>query len=217
MTKVFSIAKDHAPQDDLTISSFSKINSENRITYFSLGKRTEISPEAYPGVQLYVGCFGSGSFVFGERGDEKELPISEGDVLIVEGGRYCGAKTKEGFVYTEIIPGKEIKMNEKLIAGDVFKLTELLPYRDGSIVNLDVASNDAMKFVVMAFDAGTGLSEHAAPGEAIIFALEGEAIIGYEGTEHVLKTGENFHFAKAGKHCVKADKKFKMALLLTLE
>ena len=51
----------------------------------------------------------------------------------------------------------------------------------------------------------------------MIFALDGEAIIGYEGKEHVLKSGENFHFAKAGKHYVKADKKFKMALLLTLE
>lgn len=217
MTKVFSIAKDHAPQDDLTISSFSKINSENRITYFSLGKRTEISPEAYPGVQMYVGCFGSGSFVFGERGDEKELPISEGDVLIVEGGRYCGAKTKEGFVYTEIIPGKEIKMNEKLIAGDVFKLTELLPYRDGSIVNLDVASNDAMKFVVMAFDDGQSLSPHAAPGDAIVFALDGKAVINYEGKDHEIKAGENFRFAKGGMHAVRADGKFKMALLLCLK
>ena len=31
------------------------------------------------------------------------------------------------------------------------------------------------------------------------------------------KAGENFHFAKAGLHCVKATKRFKMALLLTLE
>ena len=64
---------------------------------------------------------------------------------------------------------------------------------------------------------GTGLSEHAAPGEAIIFALDGEGVIGYEGKEHPIKAGENFHFAKAGLHSVKATKKFKMALLLTLE
>ena len=36
-----------------------------------------------------------------------------------------------------------------------------------------------MKFVIMAFDEGTGLSEHAAPGEAIIFALDGEVKIYY--------------------------------------
>ena len=84
-------------------------------------------------------------------------------------------------------------------------------------MNMDIVHNDKMKFVVMAFDEGTGLSEHAAPGEAIIFALDGEGIIGYEGTDHAIQAGENFHFAKAGIHNVKAVKQFKMALLLTLE
>ena len=108
-------------------------------------------------------------------------------------------------------------MNEAVKAGEVFKLAELVPYVDGKIVNMDVVHNDKMKFVVMAFDEGTGLSEHAAPGDAIIFALDGEGVIGYKGKDHPIKTGENFHFAKAGQHSVKATKKFKMALLLTLE
>ena len=108
-------------------------------------------------------------------------------------------------------------MNNVIKAGEVFKLAELIPYQDGKIVNIDIAHNDKMKFVVMAFDKGTGLSEHAAPGEAIIFALDGEGVIGYEGEDHLIKAGENFHFAKGGRHSVKATEKFKMALLLTLE
>lgn len=108
-------------------------------------------------------------------------------------------------------------MNEAIKAGEVFRLAELVPYQDGKIVNMDVVHNDQMKFVVMAFDEGTGLSEHAAPGEALIFALDGEGVIGYEGKDHPIKAGENFCFAKAGIHSVKAAKRFKMALLLTLE
>ena len=108
-------------------------------------------------------------------------------------------------------------MNEAIKAGEIFKLADLVPYVDGKIVNMDVAHNDKMKFVVMAFDEGTGLSEHAAPGEALIFVLDGEGMIGYNGIEHSIKAGENFHFAKAGLHSVKANKRFKMALLLTLE
>lgn len=82
---------------------------------------------------------------------------------------------------------------------------------------MDVATSEKTKFVVMSFDEGTGLSEHAAPGDALIFALDGKGIIGYEGKEYSISAGENFRFAKGGKHYVKADGKFKMALLLTLE
>ena len=108
-------------------------------------------------------------------------------------------------------------MNRAVKIGEVFKLAELLPYQDGKIINMDVVHNEKMKFVVMSFDAGTGLSEHAAPGEALIFALDGEGVIGNEGKEHTINAGENFVFAKGGAHWVKAEKRFKMALLLTLE
>ena len=128
-----------------------------------------------------------------------------------------GMRTSEGTVYTEVAVRKDDTMNELIKAGEVFRLAELVPYAEGKIVNMDVVHNDKMKFVVMAFDEGTGLSEHAAPGEAIIFALDGEGVIGYEGEEHPIKAGENFRFAKGGLHSVKAAKKFKMALLLTLE
>lgn len=101
--------------------------------------------------------------------------------------------------------------------GKAFSLAETVPYSDGKIVNKDLFHNEKMKFVVMAFDAGTGLSEHAAPGEAMVFALDGEGVIGYEGQEHTLRAGETFCFAKGGKHFVKAKERFKMALLLILD
>ena len=56
-----------------------------------------------------------------------------------------------------------------------------------------------------------------APGNAIITALEGKAIIGYEGKDHPLSAGESFRFDKNGLHSVTADGQFKMALLLVLE
>ena len=108
-------------------------------------------------------------------------------------------------------------MNEAIKPGEVFELAQVVPYQDGKIVNMDIAKNDAMKFVVMAFDEGCALSEHAAPGDAIVFALEGKGVIGYEGEEYPIEAGQNFRFAKGGLHSVKANGKFKMALLLTLK
>lgn len=63
---------------------------------------------------------------------------------------------------------------------------------------------------------GTGLSEHAAPGEALVFALDGEDIIGYEGKQYTLHAGATFKFDKFGKHSATAEKPFKMVLLLVL-
>ncbi len=210
---VFSIAKDHPPVPGCTISK-SIYSGTNDIIYFSLAKNTDISAELYPYYKLLIVADGSLE-VYGADGFSKLLQA--GDSIVTLTDTPMGMRTSEGTIYTEISIRRNDFMNEAIKAGEVFKLADLVPYREGEIVNMDVAHNDSMKFVVMAFDEGTGLSEHAAPGEAIIFALDGEGIIGYEGKEHPIKAGENFHFAKGGLHCVKATKKFKMALLLTLD
>ena len=211
--EVFSIAKDNAPVPGCTISK--EVHSgENYITYFSLARDTDLSAEIYPYHKLLIVTDGSME-VYGIDGFSRKMET--GDSIITYTDTPMGMRSSESAVYTEISIRRNDTMNEAIKAGEVFRLAELVPYVDGKIVNMDVVHNDKMKFVVMAFDEGTGLSEHAAPGEAIIFALDGEGIIGYEGKDHSIKAGENFHFAKAGLHSVKATKKFKMALLLTLE
>ena len=211
--EVFSIAKENQPVPGCTISK--EVHSgENYIIYFSLARNTDISAEIYPYHKLLIVADGSME-VYGTDGFSKKLGAGESILTMTDVP--MGMRSSEGAVYTEISIRRNDIMNEAVKAGEVFKLAELVPYVDGKIVNMDVVHNDKMKFVVMAFDKGTGLSEHAAPGEAIIFALDGEGVIGYEGKEHPIKAGENFHFAKAGLHSVKATEKFKMALLLTLE
>ena len=211
--EVFSIAKSNQPVPGCTISK-AVHSGTNDIIYFSLAKNTDISAEIYPYYKLLIVADGSIE-VYGAEGFSKTLRT--GDSMITLTDTPMGIRTSENAVYTEISIRRNDIMNEAIKAGEVFKLAELVPYVEDKIVNMDVVHNDKMKFVVMAFDEGTGLSEHAAPGEAIIFALDGEGVIGYEGEDHPIKAGENFHFAKAGLHSVKATKKFKMALLLTLE
>jgi quercetin dioxygenase-like cupin family protein len=211
--EVFSLAGDHAPLPGCTISK--EIHSgENAVICFSMAKDTDISAELYPCHKLLLAVGGSlevysGSGSFGQ--------VRSGEAVITPVSVPVGMRTREGAVYIEIAVRRKNRMNETIKAGEVFNLADKVPYAEGQIVNMDIMHNDKMKFVVMAFDEGTGLSEHAAPGEALIFALDGEGVIGYEGKEHVIKAGENFHFAKGGLHFVKAAKRFKMALLLTLE
>ena len=211
--EVFSIARENVPVPGCTISKSVHIGT-NEITYFSLAQHTDISAEIYPYHKLLIAAAGSME-VYSAGGFQKTLSV--GDCILTHTDTPVGMRTAEGAVYTEITIGRNDEINEAIKAGEVFKLAELIPYVDGKIVNMDVVHNEKMKFVVMAFDEGTGLLEHAAPGEAIIFALDGEGVIGYEGKEHPIKAGENFCFAKAGLHSVRATKQFKMALLLTLE
>ena len=107
-------------------------------------------------------------------------------------------------------------IDEAVKAGEVLNLKELISYEKDSIVNLDIVSNEKMKFFLMAFDEGTGLEPHRAPGTALITALEGRAVVEYEGKEYRLSAGESFRFEKNGLHSVKADGPYKMALLLVL-
>ena len=85
-------------------------------------------------------------------------------------------------------------MNNILKAGQPTELKDLISYEDGSIANLDLVHADNMKFVLMAFDEGTGLTPHRAPGNAILTALEGKAVIGYEGQDYELTAGQSFRF-----------------------
>jgi quercetin dioxygenase-like cupin family protein len=213
--EIFSISNDNPTVKGCTVSK--TIYSENGydINYFSLAENTDISAETYEYPKICIvnsgemeGVNVKGDIVWNAKSFE---------IIVCPQNEPIGMRTKTGCIYTEIAIRKESNMNEVLEAGKVLKLADLLPYQEGRIVNMDLINDPKLKFVIMSFDERTGLSEHSAPGEALIFALDGQGIIGYEGKEHTIKAGENFKFAKNGKHYVKADGKFKMALLLTLE
>lgn len=215
MNHVFTIGQIRPIRDGMTISRDAGLGSENTITFFSLGKGTSISQERYDMTSVYIGAEGNADFVIGE--EKNKLELSSGGVIIVPGKTLCGVVCDTGAVYTEIIIKKEIIMNNILKTGEVFKLKDLIQYEEGSISNLDIVRNDTMKFVLMAFDEGTGLQPHRAPGNAIVFALEGQAVINCEGKDYNISAGENFRFEKDGLHSVTANGKFKMALLLVIE
>ncbi len=208
----FSIADNNRPVPGCTISGVLM----KQVTVFSLADGTDISAESYPIPVLQIQLSGRSVLTHGVRSAEEER-IADGEAVLKQAGRDNGIVAETDSAYLEVALKKEDHMNNLIKAGEVFKLKDLVPYQDGRVVNMDIVSGKSMKFVVMAFDEGTGLSEHAAPGDAIVFALDGHAVIGYEGKEYPIEAGQQFRFAKGGLHSVKADGKFKMALLLALE
>ena len=212
----FTLSQVRPIRDAMTVSRPSGLGYEVPVTWFSLGAGTSITPESYDCTTLYLGGEGNGKFLLGVDG--QEVSVKPGEVLYVPPKTLCGTKTDSGMIYTEIILKKEnFTMNNIIKAGQPTELKTLISYEEGSIANLDIAHADNMKFVLMAFDEGTGLTPHRAPGNAILTALEGKAIIGYEGKDYELNAGESFRFDKNGLHSVTAQGKFKMSLLLVIE
>lgn len=215
MNQVFTIEQLRPVRDGMTISRDSKLGEQNKVTFFSMGKDTSISQESYDRMTMYLGASGVGTFLLKEEADK--VLMKPGTALIVPSKTLCGMETEDGLVYTELIFEKETIMNQNVKTNEVFALKDFISYEEGSIANMDVVSNNTMKYVLMAFDEGTGLTPHRAPGNAIVFALEGKATIEYEGKDYELSEGECFRFEKNGLHSVTANGKFKMALLLVLE
>ena len=210
--QVFSIAEENPVVPGCTISG----QLMRGVTVFSLAEGTDISAESYPIPILQVQLSGSLVLDMGAPAGET-VKLSAGEAVAKPAGKDIGVAAKEDSVYLEIVLKEDSTMTPVIKKGNVFQLKDLIPNKKGKIVNMDLVNQPSMKFVVMAFDEGTGLSEHSAPGDAIVFALDGKAVIGYEGKEHPISAGEQFRFAKGGLHSVKADGKFKMALLLVLD
>lgn len=202
---LLSLKDSNKPIDDLTISLDLKTNDESFI--FSLGKNTSISSESYDHPTFVYVLSGEGLF----NGNA----VRENDIIFYDENTYVSKETKNGIIYIEFHVNKEkLVMNEKIKSGEIFALKDLLPYQDDKVINIDVFKSDKSALSVISMAKGTSLKPHKAPGEALLFILDGEAKLTYEGIEHILHTGDNFAFAKDGLHAIEALSNFKFALFL---
>ena len=90
-------------------------------------------------------------------------------------------------------------------------LAELQP---GAIVSREILRKKTGTVTVFAFDKGEELSEHTAPFDALVFALEGQADVSIAGTPHRVKAGEMIIMPAGKPHALKAVDPFKMALIM---
>ncbi|MDI9571293.1 MAG: cupin domain-containing protein [Pseudomonadota bacterium] len=107
----------------------------------------------------------------------------------------------------------ETPIHEDLIARPL-KLAGLASYREHSIVSREIVKKATGTVTVFAFDAGEGLSEHTAPFDALVYALEGQGEIMISKVWHTVKEGEMIVMPANHPHAVNADKRFKMLLVL---
>jgi len=99
-------------------------------------------------------------------------------------------------------------------ASKVWKLGGLIGYQEGSVVSRMIIDRRAGTVTLFAFDEGQGLSEHAAPFDALVHVIDGEAEVTLLGKVLRLRSGEMLILPANKPHALRAAKRFKMLLTM---
>ncbi|MGI6157185.1 MAG: cupin domain-containing protein [Saccharofermentanales bacterium] len=174
---------------------------------FSMAPDTDISPEIHYEDKCY--------YVFGGDATVAGLALTTGDLAVIEKNTPLGVHTEDGAYLLEGTwkDGHDMKLEK----GKILHLKDQIDYVDGAIANVDIAKNKNLKFALLAFDEGQGLTPHTAPGDALIVALEGRAKVTMGDIEATMEAGDQFVFEKGKSHSVSAISRFKMAILLVID
>jgi quercetin dioxygenase-like cupin family protein len=93
-------------------------------------------------------------------------------------------------------------------------VADLAQYQTGTVVSRTLVKKPTGTVTAFAFDAGEGLSEHTAPFDALVHVIEGEAEITIAGTPYRVHAGELLRLPAHRPHALRAERRFKMMLIM---
>lgn len=105
-------------------------------------------------------------------------------------------------------------ISNKDFIGKRLELLNLVEYQSGSVVSKTLIDKKVGTITLFAFDKGQGLSEHTAPYDAFVYVFDGEAVVTINGTPHNVKQGEIIIMPAGKPHELKAEKRYKMMLVM---
>ena len=111
-----------------------------------------------------------------------------------------------------MVNANENKSNQ--LKAQTSNLSDLINYQEGSVVSRTIIDKPAGTVTVFAFDQNEGLSEHTAPYDALVYAIEGEVEVTISGKPVNPKQGEMTIMPANKPHALTAKTKFKMLLVM---
>jgi quercetin dioxygenase-like cupin family protein len=96
-------------------------------------------------------------------------------------------------------------------------LEGLVEYQSGSVVSKTLIKKPTGTVTLFAFDKDEGLSEHAAPFDAMVTVLDGKVEISLNKKPYTLTKGEMIIMPANIPHALKAVERFKMMLIMIKE
>lgn len=110
---------------------------------------------------------------------------------------------------------KEDLMIDHLPKAAIFSLVDAVEYEEGKIVSKTLVKNENGSMSLLSFDKDQELSTHAAPGDALLVALDGELDLKIADESFHLVKGDSIVLPGKIPHGLKVKDKFKMLLIVT--
>ena len=145
---------------------------------------------------------------------EKQMRLGDEQACLIEKKVWRKLVFNEPTKYVSI-DFKEDLMIDHLPKAAIFSLAGAVEYEEGKIVSKTLVKNESGSMSLLSFSKDQQLSTHAAPGDALLIALEGEMKLTI-GDEHFdIKKGDTIVLPGKIPHALKVADKFKMLLSVT--
>ncbi len=108
----------------------------------------------------------------------------------------------------------EQKFIKNIEFGKALSLTGLVDYQPGRVVSLTLVQNDTLSLTLFAFSKGEAISTHSAPGDALVYIIDGETEITVGEEKITTRAGETVVMPANIPHGLEATADFKMLLIV---
>jgi quercetin dioxygenase-like cupin family protein len=103
---------------------------------------------------------------------------------------------------------------KNIVFSEPVVLKGLVDYEEGRVISRTLSQNPTLSLTLFAFVQGEEIGTHSAPGDAMVYVLDGEADVTIGDKTVIVKADEVVVMPKNIPHSLHARERFKMLLIL---
>lgn len=111
----------------------------------------------------------------------------------------------------------EKRLIKNIEPAQVVDFAALVDYETGRVVSRTLSQGKPLSVTLFAFDQGEEISTHSAPGDALVYVLDGETEVTVGGDKFTVKKGEAIVMPADVPHGLVAKERFKMLLTVVFK
>ena len=210
MSQIYSVDKDTKIVEKSVVSKRLFQNKNASVDIYAFDEGEELDHEMLFIDSLAWVIDGEAQLEYGK----KQMKLGRNEACLIEAKTWRKLKFTKKTKYL-LIDFKEDLMIDHLPKAAIFSLVDTVEYEKGKIVSKTLVKNENGSMSLLSFDTDQELSTHAAPGDALLIALDGEMKLTI-GDEHFdIKKGDTIVLPGKIPHGLKIKDKFKMLLIVT--